>query len=194
LLVTPYFVPSKDERAALVALAQRQVAVKIATNSLAATDQPAVHSAYGPMRKELLAGGVKLYETKPRAGAAQTRAQDDGDGVTLHAKSFVVDQRVVFVGSMNMDRRSALLNTEQGIVVDSPALAKAVSEYFGTVTQPANAWRLSLERKGDGELGQVLWTDEKDGKPRTLDQEPEVGLLKRSGVLLFKLLPIDGLL
>jgi putative cardiolipin synthase len=50
LLLTPYFVPSKDDRAQLVGLAQRQVEVKIATNSLASTDQPAVHSAYGPMR------------------------------------------------------------------------------------------------------------------------------------------------
>jgi putative cardiolipin synthase len=195
LLLTPYFVPSKDDRAELVALAQRQVEVKIATNSLASTDQPAVHSAYGPMRKELLAGGVQLYELKPRAGVAQTSAQHASSAVSLHAKSFVVDGRLVFVGSMNMDRRSALLNTEQGIVVDSPALAKAVAQYFATVTQPANAWRLSLEDKGgDGGGGQVLWTGDEGGKSKTLDHEPDVGPLKRTEVLLFKLLPIDGLL
>jgi putative cardiolipin synthase len=96
---------------------------------------------------------------------------------------------------MNMDRRSALLNTEQGIVVDSPALAKAVAQFFATVTQPANAWRLALEDKGgDGGGGQVLWVSEKDGKPETLDHEPEVGPLKRTELILFKLLPIDGLL
>jgi putative cardiolipin synthase len=195
LVLTPYFVPGKDDRAALVSLAQRKVEVKIATNSLASTDQPAVHSAYGPMRKELLAGGVQLYELKSRAGVTQTSAQDASGGVSLHAKSFVVDGRVVFVGSMNLDRRSALLNTEQGIVVDSPALAKAVAQFFATVTQPANAWRLSLEDKGgDGGGGQVLWTGEEDGKSKTLDHEPDVGPLKRGEVLLFKLLPIDGLL
>jgi putative cardiolipin synthase len=195
LLLTPYFVPSKDDRAELIGLARRKVEVKIATNSLASTDQPAVHSAYGPMRKELLAGGVQLYELKPRAGVAQTSAQDRSSDVSLHAKSFVVDARVVFVGSMNMDRRSALLNTEQGIVVDSPALAKAVAQYFATVTQPANAWRLSLEDKGgDGGGGQVLWTGEEGGESKTYDHEPDVGPLKRGEVLLFKLLPIDGLL
>jgi putative cardiolipin synthase len=195
LALSPYFLPGKEDRASLVAMAQRKVEVKIATNSLASTDQPAVHSAYGPMRKELLAGGVQLYELKPRAGVAQTNAQDSDSGVSLHAKAFVVDGRVVFVGSMNMDRRSALLNTEQGIVVDSPALAKAVAQYFATVTQPANAWRLALEDKGgDSGPGQVLWVDEEGGKPRTLDHEPEVGPLKRGEVLLFKLLPIDGLL
>jgi putative cardiolipin synthase len=195
LLLTPYFVPSRDDRAALVGLARRQVAVKIATNSLASTDQIAVHSAYGPMRKELLAGGVQLFELKPRAGVKQTSAQSGEGGVSLHAKSFVVDGRVVFVGSMNMDRRSALLNTEQGIVVDSPALAKAVAQYFATVTLPANAWRLALEDKGgDGDGGQILWKSEEGGKAQVLDHEPEVGPLKRGELLLLKLLPIDGLL
>jgi len=195
LVLTPYFVPSRDDRAALVGLAQHGVEVKVATNSLASTDQPAVHSAYGPMRKELLAGGVRLFELKPRAGVKQTGAQLGDAGVSLHAKSFVVDGRVVFVGSMNLDRRSALLNTEQGIVVDSPALAKAVAQFFATVTQPANAWRLAMEDKGgDGGGGQVLWVSEENGKPQTLDHEPEVGPLKRGEMLLFKLLPIDGLL
>jgi putative cardiolipin synthase len=196
LVLTPYFVPSRDDRAQLIGLAHNRVEVKIATNSLASTDQAAVHSAYGPMRKELLAGGVQLYELKPRAGVKQTTAQRGREGdVSLHAKAFVVDGRYSFVGSMNMDRRSALLNTEQGIVVDSPALAKAVAQYFATVTQPANAWRLALEDKGgDGGGGQVLWVSEKDGKPETLDHEPEVGPLKRTELILFKLLPIDGLL
>jgi putative cardiolipin synthase len=196
LLLTPYFVPSKDDRANLVAMAGRGVAVKIATNSLASTDEPPVHSAYAPARKELLAGGVQLYELKPRAGRAQTSAQDPHKGVTLHAKSFVVDGHYVFVGSMNMDQRSAKLNTEQGLMVDSPALAKAVAQYFATVTQPANAWRLSLEDKdGNGKgNGQILWVDEVDGKPRTTDHEPEVGPMRRAEVILLKLLPIDGML
>ncbi len=195
LVVTPYFVPGESDRQSLVALASRGVATKILTNSLASTDQPAVHSAYGPVRKELLAGGVQLFELKPRAGVAQTATQDHDKGVSLHAKSFVVDGRYVFVGSMNMDLRSALLNTEQGIVVDSPALAKALAQYFASATQPANAWRVAIEDKGDdGGSGQLLWIGEEDGKPKTLDSEPEAGLLRRSGVMLFKLLPIDGLL
>ena len=195
LLLTPYFVPSKADREALVGLAGKGVSVKIATNSLASTDQPVVHSAYGPMRKELLGGGVQLYELKPRAGVGQTAAQDPGKGVTLHAKSFVVDGRFTFVGSMNLDQRSENLNTEQGIVVDSPALAQAVAQYFATVTLPANAWRLAQEDKGgDGGGGQVLWVDEKDGKPRTTDHEPEVGPLRRTEVMLLRLLPIDGML
>ena len=195
LVISPYFVPSKDDRAALAGLAGKGVQVRVVTNSLASTDQPAVHSAYGPLRKELLAGGVQLYELQPRAGADQNAARQRGANVGLHAKSFVVDSRWVFVGSMNMDRRSAKLNTEQGIVVDSPALAQAVSQYFATLTLPANAWRLALEDKGgDGGGGQILWVGEKDGKPQTLEHEPETGPLKHTEMLLLQLLPIDGML
>ena len=76
-----------------------------------------------------------------------------------------------------------------------PALAKAVSQFFSTVTQPANAWRLALEDKGgDGGGGQLLWLDEENGKPRTTDHEPEVGPMLRVEVMLLKLLPIDGML
>jgi len=97
----------------------------------------------------------------------------------------------VFVGSMNMDQRSNLLNTEQGLVVDSPALAQAVSEFFGTVTQPANAWKLALK---DGDKGEITWTSEDKGQPTTVEHEPDVGLLKRGEVQLLRLLPLDGLL
>jgi len=195
LLITPYFVPSEADRASLVGLAGKGVQVKVVTNSLASTDQPAVHSAYGPLRKQLLAGGVQLYELQPRAGADQDAARRAGGGVGLHAKAFVVDGRYVFVGSMNMDRRSAQLNTEQGIVVDSPALAQAVAQYFATLTLPANAWRLALEDKGgDGGKGQILWIGEEGGKQKTRDSEPEIGPFKRTELILLKLLPIDGML
>jgi putative cardiolipin synthase len=84
------------------------------------------------MRKELLAGGVQLYELKPRAGVDADRAQDAAAASACTRSPSWSTARFVFVGSMNMDRRSALLNTEQGIVVDSPALAKAVAQFFAT--------------------------------------------------------------
>jgi len=196
LLITPYFVPSEADRAALVAMAGRGVQVKIVTNSYASTDQRAVHSAYGPMRKELLAGGVQLYELQPDVASDQEAARRAGGDVALHAKAFTVDSRYVFVGSMNLDRRSAKLNTEQGIVVESPALAQAVAQYFATLTQPRNAWRLALEDKnGDGKgRGEILWIGEEKGEPKTRDEEPAVGPMDHTKMILFNLLPIDGML
>ena len=197
LLMSPYFVPSKQDQSDFIALAQRGVATRVLTNSLASTDQIAVHSAYGPLRRDLISGGVELYELKPVAGVKQTSAQwRNSSGVSLHAKSFVVDSRYVFVGSMNMDQRSKLLNTEMGLIVDSPALAKAVAQFFATITLPANAYRLGLEGKDGaaGGDGQLIWITEEDGKKVIITHEPEAGAGRRVEVMLFKLLPIDGLL
>lgn len=197
LLMSPYFVPGKQDEQQLIALAKRGVATRILTNSLASTDEPAVHAGYAEHRRPLLAVGVELYELKPVAGVKQSITQyGRSSGVSLHAKSFVVDRRFVFVGSMNMDHRSKLLNTEMGMIVDSPALAKAVADFFQTVSLPANAYRLGLENP-DGTAagsGQLLWRTNEDGKPVTLTREPGVGALRRVEVLLWKLLPIDGLL
>ena len=197
LIMSPYFVPSNQDENDFIALAHRGVATRILTNSLASTDQVAVHSAYGPHRRALLSGGVELYELKPVAGVKQTTAQwRNSAGVSLHAKSFVVDSRYVFIGSMNMDNRSKLLNTEMGLIVDSPALAKAVAQFFATITLPANAYRLGLQGKDGaaGGDGQVIWITEENGKTVTITHEPEAGAARRAEVLLFKLLPIDGLL
>ena len=197
LMMSPYFVPGDSDRNTLVSLVKAGVDTRILTNSLASTDQPAVHSGYAAHRRDLLAGGVKLFELKPQAGAMKTVAQARrANGVTLHAKSIVIDQRYVFVGSMNMDHRSRLLNTEMGFVVDSPALAKAVVDYFRVITLPANSYQLSLE-DADGTAsgsGQILWASEADGVPVTHTREPGVGPLLRTEVLLMKLLPIDSLL
>jgi putative cardiolipin synthase len=196
-LMSPYFVPGKEDVKRLVALAQRGVATRILTNSLASTDQPAVHSGYAAHRKDLLSGGVELFEMKPWAGVRQTASQLDKESeVSLHAKSLVVDRRLVFIGSMNMDHRSKLLNTEMGFIVDSPKLASAVSDFFKTITLPANAYGLVLADRDDkGQpSGEILWRTEVDGKRVVLDSEPEVGLLEKAEVLLYKMLPIDGLL
>jgi putative cardiolipin synthase len=197
LLMSPYFVPTGQDVADFSTLAHNGVTTRILTNSLASTDEPAVQSGYSEHRRDLLAGGIELYELKPVPGIKQTATQyGRSSGVSLHAKSFVVDQRFVFVGSMNMDQRSKLLNTEMGIIVDSPALAKAVGDFFATAILPANAYRLSLESKdgAGGGSGQILWSTSEDGKPVTLTSEPGVGAMRRIEVLLLQMLPIDGLL
>ena len=196
-LMSPYFVPGKEDVKQLIGLVKRGVATRILTNSFAATDQHAVHSGYAAHRKDLLSGGVELFEMKPWAGATVTANQRDTDAaVSLHAKSLVVDRRLVFIGSMNMDHRSKLLNTEMGFIVDSPKLASAVADFFRTVTLPANAYALALaDRDEQGQpSGEILWRTELDGKPVVLDSEPEVGLLEQAEVMLYKMLPIDGLL
>ena len=189
LLISAYFVPGDEDTKFFNSLAQRGVKVKVLTNSLSATDEPMVHAGYARYRRDLLKGGVELYELRPIAGHKQPPAHGTSSGVSLHAKAIVVDRRTVFVGSMNMDQRSRLLNTEMGVIADSPDLAKATVDFFNSATDPHNAYRVTLENST------MQWrTAGPDGKPVVSTHEPDVPLSRRIEVYLLRVLPIDGLL
>ncbi len=134
-LVSPYFVPDRKSAAWLAQMTKRGVTVRILTNSYAATDVSAVHAGYSPWRKELLEAGVELYELKPsayaemaREGKHAHRSMISKSRASLHAKSYMVDRHLLFVGSLNLDPRSARLNTEMGVVVDSAPLCAALGK------------------------------------------------------------------
>jgi putative cardiolipin synthase len=195
LVISPYFVPSGNDDTNFVTVAQRGVAFEVLTNSLGSTDELAVYNGYAAHRRKLLEGGVQLYELKPAPGV-EMAASDAGQssGVSLHAKALVVDHRYVFIGSLNMDRRSKVLNTEMGVVVDSPQLAKAVDEFFRTATQPANAYHVVLGSPGGSDRSNLHWEYSENGKDIDADKEPGVSLGRHLKSTLMKILPIDGLL
>jgi len=195
LVISPYFVPSNQDVANFVAVVQRGVAFKVLTNSLASTDEVAVHEGYASHRRDLLRGGLQLFELKPAPGVVMA-ATDAGQssGISLHAKAFVVDQRYVFIGSMNMDQRSKLLNTEMGVVVDSPLLAKAVADFFRTATLPGNAYHVVLGEPGGPHGSGLHWEASKNGKEVEYNRDPDAPLRRRMEVQVLKLLPIEGLL
>jgi len=134
LIISPYFVPGKAGTAQLIAARQRGARVRVFTNSLAATDVAAVHAGYKKSRRKLLEGGVELYEMKPKLSGdrdAQRKLSFSGSsGASLHAKMFVFDQQRVFVGSMNLDPRSVDINTEIGLLIDSPEFASSLLDHF----------------------------------------------------------------
>jgi cardiolipin synthase C len=188
LLISAYFVPGDEDTKFFNSLAQRGVKVKVLTNSLAATDEPMVHAGYARYRRDLLKGGVELYELRPLSGK-QPPAHGASSGVSLHAKAIVVDRRRVFIGSMNMDQRSKLLNTEMGVIADSPDLAQAMVEFFNGAADPHNSFHVTLDD------GTMEWkTAGSDGKPVVSTHEPDVPLSRRVEVYLLRVLPIDGLL
>ncbi len=190
-IVSPYFVPGEQGTAALAALARRGVEVRILTNSLASSDASVVHAGYARRRADLLRGGVRVYELKP--GAEQDRDRNLGIGSSastgLHAKTFAVDGERLFVGSFNFDPRSLLLNTEMGVVLDSPRLARALSEAFDT-TIPAGAYEVRLGEDG----ASLVWIERGADGPRTHATEPGTTWLQRSGVSVLAILPIEWLL
>jgi putative cardiolipin synthase len=191
VMTTPYFVPGKSDIEQLLALVARGVKVSVLTNSLSSTDHATVHGAYAERRRGLLEGGVRLFELRPRPEVAPSEAIEQSNAdVALHAKSFVVDRRYVFVGSLNMDQRSKLLNTEMGVIVDNPQLAEAVAKYFESATAPASAYEVVIESPG----ADLKWVTEENGQRVVLSHEPEAGLRRRIKSQLTRMLPVDNLL
>lgn len=189
-LVSPYFVPTATGTRALVGMVERGVRVRVLTNALEATDVAVVHSGYAKRRKDLLRGGVELYEMRSRA--AKGKRPDLGpfgsSGSSLHAKTFAVDRKRVFVGSFNFDPRSARLNTELGFIIDSPTLAQQVTQAFDRDI-PEVSYRVGL-----GEDGRLYWIAQEDGEEVRHDTEPGTSWWQRMSVRFLLLLPIEPML
>ena len=191
-LVSPYLVPAKDGTAVLTSLSQRGVKVRILTNSLAATDVVAVHAGYAKRRRDLLRTGVRLYELKPSAleGAAEGKRRYGGSSsASLHAKTFALDGASVFVGSFNFDQRSAHLNTEMGLLIESPALAERLTKAFDDAV-PQAAYEVRLVADGRN----LEWTERSRSGVTRHAREPESGFLRRSAVSLLSTMPIEWML
>ncbi len=199
LIVSPYLVPGDGGMKLLAGLRDRGVHVRILTNSLASTDEPIVHSAYQKYREPLLKDGIDLYEVRPVLGDSNARGggslnSPSGGQFALHAKVFVLDRRRVFIGSMNFDRRSLKLNTEIGVLVDSPELARQAIARFDAIARPANCYMPELaSADASGHQG-LIWRTEENGKLVALTSEPSGNLMKGMKSDLLSLLPLDDFL
>jgi len=193
ILFSPYFVPGDAGTAFLTGLAARGVRVRILTNSLASNDVSVVHAGYAKYRMPLLRGGVELYEMNRKLTRAQ-REEKKGTGVSskasLHAKSFVFDRNQVFIGSLNLDPRAMVYNTEIGVVLTSPEIAEGMGEWFDENIDRL-AFRVELKRAEDGSET-LLWQGMVDGKPRTFDVDPYTSFWKRLGIGFLGILPIES--
>ncbi|AOK17755.1 phospholipase [Burkholderia cepacia] len=189
LAFSPYFVPHDAGVKILGDTTARGVRVAILTNSLAATDAVAVQAGYGPYRVPLLQHGVELYEYKARPG--RPRLLGSRSRASLHAKAYVIDQQILVIGSMNLDPRSAHLNTELALVIHSPALAQQVATIFARVTQPDDSYRVQLAALSGPGASELTWTGTDEGVLRTYHVDPHAGLLRNLMTGVFMLLPVD---
>jgi len=177
IISSPYFIPGENGITLFGKLRKQGVRVRILTNSFAANDVAVVHSGYAQYRKDLVKLGVELYEIKPSLTEAseQERKSFGSSGASLHAKSFIFDRQQLFVGSLNLDPRSLYLNTELGIVVDSPDLADTLARQFEELLRPAYSYRLAL----DAPDGDLVWISEENGREVRHTRDPEVGFWRR---------------
>jgi len=169
IIISPYFVPGTRGMTLIDTLRKRGVKVRVLTNSLAATDAPAVHIGYSRYRPELLQMGVELYELRPQLGSPHSSVGQFGSShASLHAKALVIDRSVVLIGSMNMDPRSANLNSEIGLVVRAPSIADQLVRLYTDVTK-RSSYHVDLS---DGY--RLRWsTNEKPDGPTYYDTEPD---------------------
>jgi putative cardiolipin synthase len=186
LLVSPYFVPGDSGSEGLATLVARGVQVGVVTNSLAANDVPAVHSGYANYRERLLADGVQLHELRAH-GRPGSAGVFGSSGASLHTKAFVVDGARGFVGSFNLDPRSADLNTEMGVLFDDPAIGASVRAEYQRLAAPALSY--AVYRDAEGEL---RWLDRATAPPRVLDHEPDSSPGRRALVRVLRWLPIES--
>jgi putative cardiolipin synthase len=198
IIVSPYLVPGAAEMKLIGELRKRGVRVRILTNSLASTDMPIVHAGYRHYRVPLLQMGVELFEVRRHPGEPESprgliKSASSG-AFALHAKVFLFDRERAFVGSMNFDQRSLRINTELGVIIESPQIAREIAARFDAITQPANSYRLVLESSDAAAGPSLRWVGVKDGTAVKLDTEPGVKPLKRGWVEALSLLPLDGLL
>ncbi|WP_240989617.1 phospholipase D family protein [Salipiger mangrovisoli] len=189
-LVSAYFIPGERGTEALTALARKGVEVRVLTNALEATDVMPVHAAYMGYRKPLLEGGVTLYELRAMREEHVRRSLPEvlsGSASGLHAKVFGMDGTRAFIGSFNLDPRSAQINTEMGLLIDSPSIAAAISEQLDT---PTYAYDVTLDDAGD-----LVWTNTPQvGPPLVFHSEPNAGPVTRALTHVISWLPVEWML
>ncbi|WP_284414523.1 phospholipase D-like domain-containing protein [Acidovorax sp. SUPP3334] len=184
LIISPYFVPGDDMKKAFAEARARGVRVRVLTNSLASNDAPVAHVGYARHREELLAMGVELYELRSEQSGLKSTFGSSGATATgesrsmLHSKVLVLDGRLLVVGSMNLDLRSQLQNTEIALLIQSRALSRMASEQIETAMREG-AWRLEKTDKG------LVWRAPQGSGLPDATTDPDTGLGLR---LLLKLL------
>jgi putative cardiolipin synthase len=178
ILTSPYFIPSERGIGVLCMLTRRGVRVRVLTNSLASTDVPVVHAGYARYRPRLLACGVELHEHWPSATRSGSARPGLSSGASLHAKAVVVDRKFVLVGSMNLDPRSRLSNTEVAVLIDSAVLGGELGALFDEAASLDQAFHVELAEPGN-ENSALAWVGQEEGKLVRYTSEPLAGWWQR---------------
>ncbi len=191
LVESAYFVSRKRGVQVMRELSDRGVRVRVLTNSLVSNDVLAAHAGYAKRRAALVENGLELYELRPDAGDAGKPVRQSivsaESKAALHTKAMVFDRESVFIGSFNLDPRSADINTEAGLYVESPELAEQVAAYMDEGVRPENSYRVLLDNNGHLE-----WVTEDDGREVRYRKDPGSGFWQRFKTGLIMLLPVEG--
>jgi len=196
LMVTPYLIPGKEGMQLFKDLRQRNVRVRILTSSLESATGLLAQSGYMPYRRPLLEEGVELYEIRSLLGNArgsgQTTAMSRYGNYSLHAKLFVFDRQRLFIGSMNFDQRSMHLNTEIGLIIDSPELAQQIATRFEAMVQTVNSYALAWRASDTGRASGLVWRTQEGSQIVEYEVEPARSGWQRFEAEFLSHLPLDS--
>jgi putative cardiolipin synthase len=183
LITNAYVIPDARFIQDLRDLVARGVRVRLLTNSLASHDVAAVNSHYEGWRRAIVGSGAQLHEWRPDAAAkdalvdtAPVRSRFAG----LHTKAMVVDRERSFVGSMNLDPRSEVINAEMGVLIDSVPLAQKLAHRMEADMEGANSWAVQADAAGG-----LRWISDKG----TLETQPARSVWQHLQNAFFKLFP-----
>lgn len=183
-IITPYFIPTQSGIEFWQGVRDKNIEVSVITNSLASTNHVPVHAGYSRYRKDMLRMGAQMYEA--RADAVD---EDDGgsgmkpESVTLHTKLMLIDERYLFVGSLNLDPRSIRINAEMGLLIDSREIGM---EYMDDINHGIEEAVYELELNQNGKL---RWLTTIDGERVVETKEPLTNWWRRFQSSIYRVLP-----
>lgn len=198
-IISPYFVPGPQMMKVFSDLRARGVRIHVLTNSLASNDAPAAHAGYARYRKALLEMGIEIHEMRAMQeaggsgmGSSLSLGGSSGGGsgsskASLHSKVVVLDSRILVVGSMNLDLRSKIQNSEVALVIRSRSMsAEAIRQIEATFQE--GAYQVELRE------GRLYWRAPQGAAFKDATSEPDAGLKLRLLVNLIGPLAPDEML
>ena len=188
MVVSPYLIPVGNMLQNMAELNKEGVEVKVLTASMASNNHTVAHSHYKKYRRRILDTGTELYEFRHDPSPAIRAKADiqpvESNFISLHVKAMVGDRQRCFIGSLNLDPRALVINTENGLYIESPELSQELASMFDTMMLPENAWRVYLDK----EEQTLRWQSSKG----TVDIQPARSFGQRISDFFFRLLPIES--
>lgn len=188
LIESAYFVLSESTMDLVNQLRTRGVRIRALTNSMTSNDVLPNHASYAMVRKDMLEHGIELFELRPDAESCleilgSKEYCDEDSFLSLHAKSAVFDRKTIYIGSLNFNLRSAYLNTEVGMFIESPVLADKLTRQIELNMKRVNSWQAMVE---DDE---VFWVTDRNGNEERSQHEPQTSWIERAKEGFLMVLP-----
>ena len=186
-IVSPYFIPGDEFLKEVKHLVDQGIKVKFLTGSLGSNNHTVAHSHYKKYRRRILETGAELYEFRHDPSSEIRDASNVtpvvAQFISLHAKTIVGDRDRCFIGSLNLDPRSVVINTENGMIIDSPDLADELATFIDQLMSPENSWQVYLDEKN-----RMRWKSSEG----VVSRQPARKFSQRIADFIFRLIPIES--